>query len=75
MTQTQAVLDYLQRYGSITPLDALRELGCFRLAARIHDLKHKGYVIPRRTITVTGKKTGRKVRITEYQRPAYSGDP
>ena len=47
----------------------MRELGCFRLAARIHDLENKGYRIPRKTIEVTGKKTGKKVRITEYGRP------
>ena len=69
MTQTESVLDYLQRYGTITALSALRELGCFRLAARIHDLENKGYIIPRKTIEVTGKKTGKKVRITQYSRP------
>ncbi len=74
MTQTQAILQYLNQYGSITPLDALRELGCFRLAARIHDIEQKGYRIPRRTVTVTGKKTGRKVQITEYLKPEYTGD-
>ena len=69
MTQTEAVLDYLNQYGSITPLEALREIGCFRLAARIHDLEKKGYTIPRNTVTVTGKKTGRKVKISRYYRP------
>ena len=69
MTQTDAILDYLNRYGRITPIDALRELGCFRLAARIHDLEQQGYVIPRRTVTQVGKKTGRKVRFTEYGKP------
>jgi hypothetical protein len=65
MKQTEAILNYLQTYGRITPLDALRELGCFRLAARIHDLEQQGYTIPRRI----GRKTGRKVRFTEYGKP------
>jgi len=69
MTQTQEVLIYLERHGSITPLDALREIGCFRLAARIHDLESQGHYIPRRTKKVVGKKTGKVVRITEYLRP------
>lgn len=69
LTQTDLVLDYLNTHGTITPLEALRELGCFRLAARIHDIEQRGYVVPRRTVTVTGKKTGRKVRITEYSYP------
>ena len=69
MTQTEAILDYLNRYGSITPVEALREIGCFRLAARIHDLEKQGHHIPRRTVTVIGKRTGKKVQITEYLRP------
>ena len=73
MTQTDAILDYLNRYGSITPLDALREIGCFRLAARIKDLENKGYTIPREPERVVGKKTGRKTTITRYLRPAPTG--
>ena len=69
MTQTEAILDYLNNFGAITPLDALREIGCFRLAARIHDLEKQGYHIPRDTVTVTGKKTGKRVNITRYYRP------
>lgn len=34
-----------KEYGSITPLDALREFSCMRLAARILDLKKRGYEI------------------------------
>lgn len=74
MTQTQEILKYLQDHGSITPLEALREIGCFRLAARIYDLEQKGYNIPRETITVHGKKTGKAVKITKYLKPPYTGD-
>jgi hypothetical protein len=69
VTQTDLVLDYLNRYGTITPLEAMRELGCFRLAARIYDIEQRGYVVPRRTVKTTGKKTGRIVRFTEYGTP------
>lgn len=34
------VLEYLKKHGSITPMDALREFGCYRLGARIYDLRH-----------------------------------
>lgn len=39
------VLDYLRANGSITPLEALREFGCYRLGARIWDLRHDGHSI------------------------------
>lgn len=44
-TQTQRVLDYIDEFGSITQLDALRELGVMRLASRISDLKRQGVPI------------------------------
>jgi hypothetical protein len=31
--------DYLDTYGEITPLEAMRDLGIYRLASRISDLK------------------------------------
>ena len=41
MTQCEKILDYMRSNGSITPLDALREFGCMRLASRINDLKRQ----------------------------------
>lgn len=45
MTQKQACLDYLKKYGSITPLEALTAFHSFRLAAIICELRKEGYVI------------------------------
>lgn len=33
MTQCEKILKYIDENGSITPLDALREFGCMRLAS------------------------------------------
>ena len=33
-TQAQRVLDYIDEFGSITQLDALKDLGVMRLASR-----------------------------------------
>ena len=41
----EKVLRYMKRYGSITQLEALRDIGCMRLASRIADLKGQGYDI------------------------------
>lgn len=41
-TQTQRVLDYIREFGSITAIEAVRDLGVMRLAARISDLKKDG---------------------------------
>lgn len=42
MKQTDQVLEYLQKNGSIDPLRAFNELGILRLGARIWDLRAAG---------------------------------
>lgn len=44
-TQKQAILAALQDGRSLTPIEALAEFGCFRLGARIHELREEGYAI------------------------------
>jgi len=44
-TQVANILNHLQTKGSITPMEALNQYGCFRLASRICDLKKKGEAI------------------------------
>jgi hypothetical protein len=57
-TQTDQVLGLLRRQGTagVTPLLALNEIGCFRLAARIWDLRTGGYLIVNNPLRV-GRKT------------------
>lgn len=45
MGQKERVLDYLERFGSITSLDAFRDLGVTRLSAIIYRLRDDGYQI------------------------------
>ena len=45
MTQCDKILFHLQTIGSITPVEALDQYGCFRLAARVAELKADGYHI------------------------------
>jgi hypothetical protein len=54
-TQNELILDYLQKGKSITPLDALNKFGCFRLAARISDLRKDGLNIATKYVTKEGK--------------------
>lgn len=44
-SQKQMVLDYIREFGSITPLDAFKDLGVTRLAAVIFELKDDGHDI------------------------------
>ncbi|MDE5995986.1 MAG: helix-turn-helix domain-containing protein [Eubacterium sp.] len=42
-SQCERIIDYINEFGSITTSEAFDDLGCTRLASRIHDLKRKGY--------------------------------
>lgn len=64
-TQCQLVLDYLRRFGSITQLEAIRDIGCMRLASRISDLRYQGYAIGRRMKT-SKNRYGKDVSFAEY---------
>jgi hypothetical protein len=45
MSQEAQILNHLQAGKALTPIQALNYFSCFRLAARIHDLRCKGYDI------------------------------
>ena len=55
MTQCEQILEHLQG-GPITPITALNMYGCFRLAARINDLRAEGHKIKTETGTRNGKR-------------------
>ena len=57
-SQKEMILEYLQLGHPITPIEALRYFGCFRLGARIADLKRDGH--PIRTELVNDRNTGKR---------------
>lgn len=42
-TQKQRIINYIREFGSITSLDAYKDLGITQLATRIKELKEQGY--------------------------------
>ena len=64
-TQAQRVLEYIQEYGSITQIDALKEIGVMRLASRISDLRKQGIDIISKTEPVKNRY-GEKCYIKRY---------
>lgn len=55
MSQNKQILNYLLKGKKLTPIDALEKFGCFRLSARILDLRKEGYEIITENITKQGK--------------------
>jgi len=54
-TQAKVILDHLLTGRPLTALDALNQYGCFRLAARIHELR-KDHEIDEQIVTRNGKR-------------------
>ena len=44
-THCEQIIEYMEQFGRINPLQALYDIGCFRLASRISDLRKQGYPI------------------------------
>lgn len=66
MTQCEKVKQYIEMFGSITPLEAFRDLGIMRLGARIWDLEHAGVEFEHETVEVTNR-LGEPCHVTRYR--------
>ena len=55
MSQSQWILKYLEQ-RPLTAIEALEGCGCFRLAARIKDLREQGYDIKTKTLILLDGK-------------------
>lgn len=66
-TKTSMVLDHLRRYGSITPIEAIRHYGALRLAAIIGELRHEyGVAIRTEMLSAISSITQRPVQYANY---------
>lgn len=63
-TQCERVLSYLKEYGSINALQAMRDLGVWRLASRISELR-QDHDIEVRRVKVTNR-FAETTQIAEY---------
>jgi len=64
-TQNERILDYIREFGSITQLEALKDLGVMRLASRISDMRKQGYPIKSKVERVKNRY-GETCRVKRY---------
>ena len=67
MTQKERISKYLDDFGSITPLQAMADLGIMRLGARIWEMQRAGDKIIRETEQGTNRY-GQTTRYARYRR-------
>ena len=65
MTQNERRYDHLLDVGPIRPMVALHELGVYRLASRINDLRKAGHKIKTKKVEVVNH-WGESTYIAEY---------
>ena len=64
-SQNDKILAYLANHKTITSLDAVREMGCMRLSARIADLERRGVRFIHQPVIVENRY-GQKCRVMSY---------
>lgn len=70
-TQSAKVLYHLENYGSLTAIEALELFACFRLAARINDLKEAGHDIQ---MEMKKMKNGKKIAVYSLPKIQKQGE-
>ena len=66
MSQCDEILLYMDIHGSITALEAMKNLGCMRLASRINDLRKRGYMIVKSMVRMTNEDGSYRGKYAEY---------
>ena len=67
MSQQQEILEYIKRYGSITPMQAY-ELGITKLATRVSEMRKKGIEFHIEIVRSINKR-GKTCRYARYSFP------
>lgn len=69
MTQKERIRKYLDDFGSISPLEAMRDLGIMRLGARIFEMIREGDKIIKET-ECSVNRYGQATRYARYRKAA-----
>lgn len=65
LNQREKIIRHLEAFGTIDPMEAIRDYGIMRLASRISELRKEGYIII--TDMIHGRnRFGEKTRYAEY---------
>ena len=65
MNRAQRVFEYMREFGSITPMEAFRDLGYTRLACAINEMKRDGHKV-RKEYETRKNRFGQPVTYARY---------
>ena len=72
MTQRDMILEYIDRFGSISPMEAFSDLGITKLATRVSELDAMGVSLEK-TWESRRNRFGKIVRYKRYSRLTNDG--
>ena len=70
MTQHDMILDYIERFGSISPMEAFSDLGITKLSTRVSEMSRSGIAFNKKTET----SKNRLGKPTSYMRYSLKRD-
>ena len=73
MTQHEKILDYMNRFGSISPMEAFTDLGITKLATRISEMRKDGIDFNQR-MEKRKNRFGEEVYYMRYWRGGETND-
>lgn len=65
MTQSERIIDYINRFGSISPMEAFIDLGITKLATRVSEMSSEGIEFVKKYEESTNR-FGEKVHYMRY---------
>ena len=65
MSQNETILEYLQKGHTLTQAEAIALFGCYRLGARIYEIRELGFDI-RKNMVEAKNRFGDNVRFARY---------
>lgn len=65
MNQKELIIDFINRFGSITPLQAVYELGITKLATRVSELRRDGVAVKDVDVK-TKNRYGKAIQYKKY---------
>lgn len=65
MTQREAILNYIDKFGSITPMEAFADLGITKLATRVSEMKKDGIIL-KHEVVKSKNRYGNTVHYMKY---------
>ena len=65
MKQSERIINYINEFGSITPMQAFQDLGITKLATRVSEMKRDGIEFDQEMVT-SRNRYGEKVSFMKY---------